>query len=292
MPEEVIGKVFEMSEAYSRFLLNGEEMVETYEKAIKVNGEEEYKGVLTDMRLLLVREDKFHDMRVQDISGTEYVSRRKFGKWLLILGILLSISIVAFPVGILFILMWLGWKKDILKVHGAGRSLELEAEKNLLERIQMDTRTRPKIPIPVELERGEQEVRRAEGVKFETAHTVNRGLLLLTNRRLIFNGSMTDERGRRLQTWALEWSGDDIISVPLPWYSWTTLPLEFHHVTMKKRSDEGEIITAKVEAQTILKDYLGISTLATFNTTTYEFKNVNQPEKWKSAIMELKKGLS
>ena len=156
----------------------------------------------------------------------------------------------------------------------------------------MDTRTKPKTPIPVELKRGEQEVRRAEGVKFETAETVNKGLLLLTNRRLIFNGSMTDERGRRLETWALEWSGDDIIGVPLPWYSWTTLPLEFHHVTVKTRSDEGEIITAKVEALTILKDYLGISTLATFNTTTYEFKNVDQPEKWKSDIMELKKELS
>ena len=156
----------------------------------------------------------------------------------------------------------------------------------------MDTRTRPKIPIPLELERGEQEVRRAEGVKFETAATVNKGLLLLTNRRLIFNGSMTDERGRRLQTWALEWSGDDIIGVPLPWYSLTTLPLEFHHVTVKKRTDEGEITTAKVEAMTILKDYLGISTLATFNTTTYEFKNVDQPGKWKPDIMELKKELS
>ncbi len=280
-----------MSEAYGRFLLSGEKMVEAYEKTIKVNGEEGYKGVLTDMRLLLVREDKFHDIRIQDISGTESVSKRKFGKWLLILGILLCISIVGFPVGIILIVMWLGWKKESLKVHGAGHSLELEAEKNLLERIQMDTRTRPKIPIPVELERGEQEVRRAEGVKFETAETVNKGLLLLTNRRLIFNGSMTDERGRRLETWALEWSGDDIIGVPLPWYS-SNLPLEFHHVTVKKRSDEGEIITAKVEALTILKDYIGLETGVTFNTATYEFKNINQSEQWKSDIMELKKGLS
>ena len=281
-----------MSETYGRFLLDGEKMIETYDKTIMVNGEEGYKGILTHMRLLLVREDKFHDIRIQDISGTERVSKRKFGKWLLILGILLLISLVGSPVGIIFVAVWLGLKKDILKVYGAGRSLELEAEKNLLERIQMDTRTRPKIPIPLELERGEREVKKAEGVKFETAETVNKGLLLLTNQRLIFNGSMTDERGRRLQTWALEWSGDDIIGVPLPWYSWTTLPLEFHHVTVKARSDEGEITTAKVEALTILKDYLGISTLATFNTTTYEFKNVDQPEKWKSDIMELKKELS
>lgn len=281
-----------MSETYGRFLLDEEKMIETYDKTIMVNGEEGYKGVLTHMRLLLVREDKFHDIQIQDISGTEQVSKRKFGKWLLILGILLLISIVGFPLGIILIVMWLGWKKDILKVHGAGYSLELGAEKNLLERIQMDIRTKPKIPVPVELERGEQEVRRVEGVKFETAETVNKGLLLLTNRRLIFNGSMTDERGRRLETWALEWSGDDIIGVPLPWYSWTTLPLEFHHVTVKKRSDEGEIITAKVEAMTIIKDYIGIETGETLDNATYEFKNVDQPEEWKSDIMELKKGLS
>ena len=176
-------------------------------------------------------------------------------------------------------------------MHGAGRSLQLDAGKPLLDRVQLDLRTPPKIPVPVTLEEGERELKKAEGVLFETAYTKNRGTLLLTDRRLIFNGSMVDERGIRLATWVLEWSGDDIIDVPLSWTSWKTLPLKFHHVTVKKREPDGGISSSRVRAMTMLKDYMGITTLATFDEATYEFKNVEDPGKWKSDIMSLKKEL-
>jgi len=41
-------------------------------------------------------------------------------------------------------------------MHGAGRSLQLDAGKPLLDRVQLDLRTPPKIPVPVTLEEGER----------------------------------------------------------------------------------------------------------------------------------------
>lgn len=65
-------------------------------------------------------------------------------------------------------------------------------------------------PVPVELEKGEKELRRVDGVKVELGLMVGRGFLLLTNRRLICNGRF-EKVGKERIPFSFEWSLDDLV---------------------------------------------------------------------------------
>jgi hypothetical protein len=70
-------------------------------------------------------------------------------------------------------------------------------------------------PVPVELEKGEKELRRVDGVKVELGLMVGRGFLLLTNRRLICNGRFEkvgkEKIGKERIPFSFEWSLDDLV---------------------------------------------------------------------------------
>lgn len=70
-------------------------------------------------------------------------------------------------------------------------------------------------PVPVELEKGEKELRRVDVVKVELGLMVGRGFLLLTNRRLICNVRLEkvgkEKIGKEKIPFSFEWSLDDLV---------------------------------------------------------------------------------
>ena len=131
-------------------------------------------------------------------------------------------------------------------------------------------------PIPVVLEKGEKEVRRVEGVKLEGKDIIGRGFLLLTDRKLIFNGKLL--AGEASMTTAFEWSLDDVLGCETksPLFGKKKLLVIFRQGVMKIRQVTGEIFTHTFKPKIRERKSIPV----------YAFTDINQPEVLRSEIME------
>lgn len=124
-----------------------------------------------------------------------------------------------------------------------------------------------KVPVPLELMEGEKEVRRLEGVELEKAllKESGRGFLLLTNRRLIFNGIT-----HRLPT-SFEWSLNDVAGceVKSSLFGKTKLVVVISRILVRIRQITGKIYNQQVET-----------------VRPYEFTGIDQPEVVRSEIIQ------
>jgi len=119
----------------------------------------------------------------------------------------------------------------------------------------------------VELGKEEKELRRAEEVKLRGPLTQLVGSLILTNRRLIFDGELLKERGERGRQIVFEWSLGDILDVSQPLFGGKELRIKFQRVI-------SSLVTPELKLE---------------RPAVYRFTNVDQPLKWKTDIIELKK---
>ena len=127
-----------------------------------------------------------------------------------------------------------------------------------------------KVSVPLELEEGENEVRRVDGVELEKtlAKETCRGFLLLTDRRLIFNGKLSG--GKQLLT-AFEWSLNDVVGcvVKNSLFGKKKLAIIISRVVVKVRQITGKVFTTPVET-----------------VRPYEFTGIDQPEVVRSEILQ------
>lgn len=121
--------------------------------------------------------------------------------------------------------------------------------------------------LPVELGKEEKELRRAEEVKLRGPLSQLVGSLILTNRRLIFDGELLKERGERGRQIVFEWSLGDILDVSQPLFGGKELRIKFQRVI-------SSLVTPELKLE---------------RPAVYRFTNVDQPQKWKTDIIELKK---
>ncbi len=122
---------------FQRYMISGEHIVQTA-NPVELEGERGYSVAVTNKRLLLLKKNKFDKIMLNGITSMNWESERKYGRWLLLLGLLL---IIAYGVGILLIILWFVSKKETLSVYGPVRRLALVGQKYDLDRIVFNVRS-------------------------------------------------------------------------------------------------------------------------------------------------------
>lgn len=133
-----------------RHLLPGETVVSHY-IALETSAKG-FRPVLTDQRLLFVGKNTAEDMHLNAISSMSVERKRRFGRWLLALGILLTLVgflVVAFDagtglfllfLGVVLIILWAVVKRDLVQVFGGGRQLEIRGPAHSLDEFMREVR--------------------------------------------------------------------------------------------------------------------------------------------------------
>ena len=108
-------------------VLPGEEVVKSFPglsvgrgKGVPSKG---YNGYVTTKRVTFVKQDEIHETLFSTLTSIIWEKRRRFGKWMLILGIILAIALI----GIVLIALWALDKKEYLVIYGRGEEIVVSA---------------------------------------------------------------------------------------------------------------------------------------------------------------------
>ena len=111
-----------------RYLVSEEEVVETFPRISVGRGQEGlsggYIGYITNQRAIFLKKNKMHEIIFSSLSSMAWEKRRKFGKWMLYLGIIL---LLAGGLGIILILLWAFLKEEVLVIYGGGKEILVSA---------------------------------------------------------------------------------------------------------------------------------------------------------------------
>jgi len=103
---------------------------------LTVDGEKKYDGYVTNRRIIFLKKNKFQEILNDHISSLQFERRRRFGAWMLVLGIALLVILV----GIVLIIVWAVAKREDLVIYGGGRQIRVRGSKDKLQRLMFEGR--------------------------------------------------------------------------------------------------------------------------------------------------------
>ena len=145
----------ELSE-FDKYLVTKEKAIYDIEP-VTVNDESGYKGVVTNKRVIFIKEHNLHEILGRSINSISWEKIKEWRKGALILGILLIVLpillylvmplsttaqiMVLFPIIGMFIIRLSRKTKEKLVIYGGGRDIRLEGDrKEYLEKFMFNVR--------------------------------------------------------------------------------------------------------------------------------------------------------